>query len=71
MGFIGYLTATFERMQAREAFEVYITDSIYYRGQNKTISKRYYDLMHRKPSISREAAEDIAQQVISRLHEDK
>ena len=61
----------YKALQHQEEFEVYITDSLYYRGQDKTISKRFYDLINLKPSISRKAAENIAQQVLSRLHEDK
>lgn len=47
-------------------YRCYVTDAIYYKGQNKIINVRYTDLMHPK-EIDTRSGDEIALDVINRL----
>lgn len=61
-----YLIARMKKDKRDESYRIYITDSLYYNGQNKTISKRYIDLVNAKP-VEERPAEEIIDDVINRV----
>lgn len=61
-----YVLAELEKEQRTEAYRIYITDSMYYKAQNKYITVRYYDLLQPKELDDR-TGDEIAQDVINRL----
>ena len=62
--FIKYLISYREQFYRDEAYRLYITDSIYYRGQNKALTIRYEDLF--KPQDTR-SGDEIAADIIKRM----
>lgn len=61
-----YLVACIKRDRREESYRVYVTDSLYYSGQNKTVSKRYIDLVNAKP-VEHRSADDIIDDVVHRV----
>ena len=48
------------------AYKMYITDSIFYYMQDKSINIRYYDIIHQSPKDER-TGDEIALDIITRL----
>ncbi len=46
--FIQYAISKYKQEQEEMAYRIYVTDSIYYRNQNKALSERYIDLIRHK-----------------------
>lgn len=45
------------------AYKIYMSDTLYYRGQNKTLTMRYTDLIHQH--IDNRSGDEIALDVIN------
>ena len=46
-------------------YRVYVSDALYWQGQNKTLSKRWVELIEKKPVDTR-TPEEIAADIIAR-----
>ena len=46
-------------------YRVYVSDALYWQGQNKTLSKRWAELIEKKPVDTR-TPEEIAADIIAR-----
>lgn len=46
-------------------YRVYVSDALYWHGQNKTLSKRWVELIEKKPVDTR-TPEEIAADIIAR-----
>lgn len=61
-----YLLSKYKEYAEEVAYRVYITDSIFYYMQNKSISIRYYDMLHQSPKDER-TGDEIALEIIEKL----
>jgi hypothetical protein len=64
--FIRYSRARFKREVDEMSFRIYMTDSVHYMSTGKSLSKRWYDILH--PSTPKEDVdpETIISDVVSR-----
>lgn len=70
---VDHCIAFFEKRAKRELYQVYITDALCYineilatRFGGKIMSKRYYDILHKKPEETR-TAQEIVDSIRSKL----
>lgn len=60
-----YVMARHDESQREMAYRIFITDSIYYKSQNKYISVRYLDAINKK-DVDNRSGDEIALEVISK-----
>lgn len=61
-----YVKARYAEYKQSLAYRIYITDSLYYYGNNQRLTKRYIDIVMPEP-VDPRSGDEIALDVISRL----
>lgn len=62
-----YTLASHSKANEERAYRVYVTDMMYYNAQNKTLQRRYADVIRKKPDKEDDrSAEEIAEGIIKR-----
>lgn len=59
------MRARYESEMQTFMYRVYVSDALYWQGQNKTLSKRWVELIEKKPVDTR-TPEEIAADIIAR-----
>lgn len=56
-------------MQYRKelAYRIYITDTLYYRSDNKKLTKRYVDMIAKSKPQDTRSGDEIAEEIINKL----
>lgn len=60
-----YVISRYKAYQKEMAYRIYITDSLFYLGQMKSLNVRYYDLVNPRPKETR-TGDEIALDVIEK-----
>lgn len=63
--FMRYVMARFKEYQRELAYRVYISDSLFYYGQQKQLTKRWSDIAYPKP-VDKRSGDEIALEVIKK-----
>ena len=61
-----YVLAKFKQKNDDQAYRIYVTDALYASGNNKAMSKRYFELIKPEMTCNR-SGDDVALDVIKRL----
>lgn len=56
-----YLLSRIRSDREERIYRNYVTDSLYYQGQNKALQERYIDVLRRKPKETKKADEIISE----------
>ena len=62
--FLRYAISRFKYEQDEMAYRVYVTDSIYYKGHNQMINKRFFDMLNEK--VDNRNGDEIALDVMNK-----
>ena len=63
--FLHYAISRYQHEQTDMAYRVYMTDTLFYHNQQKALSTRFYDMIH-KPVEDDEKADDIVADILTR-----
>lgn len=61
-----YINAKWKEAQRLEIYRIYVSDTLYYQGQNKVLNVRYFDLVN-PPKDETRSGDEIALEVINRI----
>ena len=61
-----YINAKWKEAQRLEIYRIYVSDTLYYQGQNKVLNVRYFDLLN-PPKEETRSGDEIALEVINRI----
>ena len=61
-----YFLSRLKQDREQRIYRIYVTDSLFYHGQNKTLTERFADVINPKPKETKTASE-IVDDVTSRM----